>query len=187
MKLIHGGFIIRAYGKEWRSPSFSYDMLQRAPDLPLSEEGIRQEGGYAWLPQNYREDFVKSHQKFPSDLIQDILPWLYKRTDRSFKTEFRWHDEQQSVVQSTLAACCLVSREWNRISTPVLFGDIFLGVKNPLLAQSLLHRTFRHTQPAHKALVKTMTIAPAEDGSTANLLSICFSMPNLRKIILHLT
>ena len=29
-----------------------------------------------------------------------------------------------------------------------------------------------------------MTIEPAEDGSTANLLSICFSLPNLHKLIL---
>ena len=90
-----------------------------------------------------------------------------------------------SYTQSTLAACCLVSREWNRIFTPVLYEEIFLGEKKPLLTQSLLHRTFRQTQPAHKALVKTMTIAPAEDGSTANLLSICFKMPNLQKLILE--
>ena len=59
-------------------------------------------------------------------------------------------------------------------------------MKKPLVTRSLLHRTFRQTQPTHKALVKTMTITPAEDGSTANSLSICFSFPNLHKLIIDL-
>ena len=122
---------------------------------------------------------MKSHPKFLPELTQNILPGFYKRSGTR-----SWMDEEKSVIQNTLAACCLVSREWNKIFTPVLYGDIFLGKKKPLLTRSLLHRTFRQTQPAHKALVKTMTIAPAEDGSTANLLSICFSLPNLRKLIL---
>ena len=125
---------------------------------------------------------MKSHPKFLPELTQNILPGFYKFVDKSFY--FYWQNEKKSVIQSTLAACCLVSREWNRIFTPSLYGDIFLAGRKPLLTRSLLHRTFRQTQPAHKALVKTMTIAPAEDGSTANLLSICFSMPNLRKLIL---
>ena len=126
---------------------------------------------------------MKSHPKFLPELTQNILPGFYKRADKSY-VKFRWKDEEKSVIQSTLAACCLVSREWNRIFTPILYGDIFFGGKKPLLTRSLLHRTLCQTQPTHKTLVKTMTIAPAEDGSTANLLSICFSMPNLRKLIL---
>ena len=89
-------------------------------------------------------------------------------------------------MQRTIAACCLVSREWNRIFTPVLYGDIFLAGKKPLLTRSLLHRTFQHTKPTHKALVRTMTIQLAEDGSTANSLSICLSLPNLHKLIIDI-
>ena len=126
---------------------------------------------------------MKSHPKFLPELTQNILLGFY-RCSYHVSGFLRWKNEDKSVIQSTLAACCLVSREWNRIFTPILYGDIFLTGKKPLLTQSLLLRTFRQTQPAHKALVKTMTITPAEDGSTANLLSICFSLPNLRKLIL---
>ena len=126
---------------------------------------------------------MKSHPKFLPELIQNILPGFYKRADNSYGN-FRWKGESKSVIQSTLAACCLVSHEWNRIFTPILYEDIFLRGKKLLVTQSLLLCTFRKTQPTRKALVKTMTIAPAEDGSTANLLSICFSLPNLRKLIL---
>ena len=128
---------------------------------------------------------MKSHPKFLPELTQNILPGFYKRLNKD-SGYFQWRDEDESIIQSTLAACCLVSREWNRIFTPILYGYIFLGEKEPLLTQSLLHRTFRKTQPAHKSLVKTMTIAPAEDGSTANSLSICFSFPNLHKLIIDL-
>ena len=123
---------------------------------------------------------MKSRPKFLPELTYSILPWLYKRNVFS-----QWVDEDISVIQRTLAACCLVSGAWNRIFNPILYGDIDLGTRMPLRTQSLLHRTFRQIQPCHKALVKTMMIAPAEDGSTANLLSICFSMPNLRQLILH--
>ena len=125
---------------------------------------------------------MKSHPKFLPELIQNILPGFYKL---QFSRSSHWNDEKKEVIQRTLAACCLVSHEWNRTFTPILYGDIFLAGNKPLLTQSLLHRTFRQIQPTHKALVKTMRIAPAEDGSTANLLSICFSLPNLRKLILH--
>ena len=122
---------------------------------------------------------MKSHPKFLPELTRNILPGFYKCGGTRYRK-----DEKKSIIQSTLAACCLVSREWNRIFTPVLYGDIFLGEKKPLVTRSLLHRTFHQIHPAHKALVKTMMIAPAEDGSTANILSICFSLPNLRKLIL---
>ena len=122
---------------------------------------------------------MKSHPKFLPELTRNILPGFYK----CWRTHY-WEDEKKSIIQSTLAACCLVSREWNRIFTPILYEDIFLGGKKPLLTRSLLHRTLRQTQSTHKTLVKAMTIAPAEDGSTANQLSICFSLPNLRKLIL---
>ena len=126
---------------------------------------------------------MKSHPKFLPELTQNIFPGFYRRLENS-DDDFEWENEDKSIIQRTLAACCLVSREWNRIFTPILYGDIFLGKKKSLVTRSLLYRTFRQTQPARKPLVKTMTIALAEDGSTANLLSICFSMPNLRKLIL---
>ena len=128
---------------------------------------------------------MKTHPRFLPELTRNILPGFYKCLNKD-SSYFKWRDEDKSIIQSTLAACCLVSREWNRIFTPSLYGDIFLTGKKPLLTRSLLHRTLCQTQPAHKALVKAMTIAPAEDGSTANLLSICFSLglPNLRKLIL---
>ena len=126
---------------------------------------------------------MKSHPKFLPELTRNIIPGLYQCVDPSSDL-FRWKDEKKSIILSTLAACCLVSRQWSRIFTPILYGDIFLGGKKPLLTRSLLHRTFHQTQPTHKALVKTMMVAPAEDGSTANLLSICFSLPNLQKLTL---
>ena len=128
---------------------------------------------------------MKSHPKFLPELTQNIIPGFY-RCLKNYPSFFEWYDEDKSVIQSTLVACCLVSHEWNRTFTPVLYGDIFLGKKNSLLTRSLLHRTLQSTHPAHKALIKTITITPSEDGSTANLLSICFSMPNLRKLILRL-
>ena len=88
------------------------------------------------------------------------------------------------MKQSTLAACCLVSHEWNRIFTPMLCENIILGGKKSLLTRSLLHRTFQHTKPTHKALVKTMTIELVKDGSTATSLSICFSLPHLHKLLI---
>ena len=97
---------------------------------------------------------------------------------------YKWKEEKVLVIKSTLAACCLVSHEWNRIFTPMLYENIILGGKKSLLTRSLLQRTFRHTQPTYKALVRTMTIELAEDGSTANSLSICFSFSNLHKLII---
>ena len=128
---------------------------------------------------------MKSHPKFLPDLTRNLLPGFYKRAD-NFWGKLRWENEDKSVIQSTLAACCLVSREWNRIFTPILYKDILLKGKNSLLTRSLLHRTFQHTKPTHKALVRTMSIELAEDGSTANSLSICFSFPNLYKLIIDL-
>ena len=104
----------------------------------------------------------------------------------SWSNVYELKEEKGSVIQSTLAACCLVSHEWNRIFTPILYENVFLGGKKSLLTRSLLHRTFQHTKPTHKALVRTMTIELAKDGSTANSLSICFSLPNLHKLIIDI-
>ena len=142
-------FIIRVGYKEWASCSW---YRVRRPPLQ-SQDGSRtnQESDTVWCAQNYREDLMKSHPKFLPELTENILPGFYKRADNSYGN-FRWKDEEKSVIQSTLSACCLVSSEWNRTFTPILYEDIYLGEKNPLLTQSLLHRTLRQTQPAHKAL-----------------------------------
>ena len=176
-------FTIRVGYEEWPSFSWSWYILQPTSLRLQDGSGTFQESDTGWCTQNYREDLMKSHPKFLPELTRNILPGFYRRLE-NIDGDFEWENEEKSVIQSTLAACCLVSREWNRIFTPSLYGDIFLTGKKPLLTRSLLHRTLRQTQPAHKALVKTMTIAPAEDGSTANLLSIRFSLPNLRKLIL---
>ena len=170
-------FTIRVYGREWAS--CSWYRVRRSPLQFQDGSRTDQESDTGWCTQKYREDLMKSHPKFLPELTQYILPGFYKRGGPDY-----WKDEKKSIIQSTLAACCLVSREWNRIFTPALYEDIFLTGNKPLPTRSLLHRTLHQTKPAHKALVKTMTIAPAEDGSTANLLSICFSFHNLRKIIL---
>ena len=181
VKSIREEFIIRAYDKEWLSPSFPYYILRHTPALPQDERDRNQESNPGLLSEDYRTALVNSHPKFLPELIPNIVTELYGRLNE----DGNWVDERRSVIQTTLAAFCLVSREWNRTSTPIMYGDIFLGGKNPLITRSLLYRTLRHS-PAHKALVKTVMIEPAEDGSTANLLSICFSMPNLRKLTLDL-
>ena len=176
-------FTINVGREEW--PSFSWYILQRTPLQSQDGSERNQKSDIGRFTQNYKEDLMKSHPKFLPELIHNLLPGLYTRNVYEYSLYYYWsNNEAKSVTQSTLAACCLVSREWNRIFTPFLYEDIFLAGKDPILTQSLLHRTLRHTQSAHKALVNTMRIAPAQDGSTANLLSICFRMPNLRKLIL---
>ena len=173
-------FIIRVDGKEWASCSW---YRVRRPPLQLQDGRRRdQEGDTGWCTQNYKEDLMKSHPKFLPELTRNILPGFYKCGGT-----FYWEDEKKSIIQSTLAACCLVSHEWNRIFTPMLYENIILGGKKSLLTRSLLHRTFQHTKPTHKALVKTITIELAKDGSPANSLSICFSLPNLHKLIIYLS
>ena len=117
--------------------------------------------------------------QFPQELLPHLIPWI-----RQYMSETVLKSQQ--IKRTTLAACCLVSREWNRLFTPILYEDITLPSDEPrhLESQSLLLRTFRNTQPGHKDLVRTIWIQFAKDGSTANLLSVCFSMPNLRSVIL---
>ena len=177
-------FIIRVGESEWTSCSW-----YRVRHTPLQlQDGSRtnQESDTGWCTQDYRENLMKSHPKFLPELIQSVLPGFYRCASK-YSISFRWDDEERSVVKSTLVACCLVSREWNRVFTPILYGDIALGGKKSSVTRSLLRHTFRQTQSRRKALVKTITIAPAEDGSIANLLSICFSVPNLRKLILDVS
>ena len=182
-------FSIGTYRHTWKSPSFSWYMLQRTP-LPLTgEDGSNQGGNAGWLPENYTTALSRYHPRFLLDIVPNVVPGFFGRM--MWKAEggyHRWVEEPGSVIRSTLAACCLVCREWNRAFTPILYADIFLGGKKSLLTRSLLHRTFQHTRPTHIALVRTITIEPAEDGSTANLLStsFIFSFPNLHKLILRL-
>ena len=176
-------FTIRVGNQEW--PSFSWYIL-RSTSLPLQNGcGRNQKSDTGLCTKNYREDLMKSHPKFLPELTQNILPGFYNCPQKS-NSHSLCRDEDKAIIQSTLVACCLVSREWNRIFTPILYGDIFLGGKKTRATRSLLHRTFRHTKPTHKALVRKMTIELAEDGSAASSLSICFSLPNLHKLIIDL-
>ena len=146
-----------------------------------------QEGNAGWLPEDYTAALLKTRSKFLPDLMPNMIAGISMRLgEEDWLGSCKWEEEKGSVIRSTLVACCLVSHEWNRIFTPMLYENIILGGKKSLLTRSLLHRTFQHTKPTHKALVRTMTIELAEDGSTANLLSICFSFPNLHKLIIDL-
>ena len=176
-------FIIRVGDEEWAP--FSWYRVRRPPLQIQDGSRANQESGTEWCTQTYRQDWVESHPKFLPELTQNIIPGLfYKRIDTSWNF-FQWSNENRSIIRRTLVSCCLVSREWNRIFTPILYEHIVLGGRKPFATRSLLHRTFCHAQPAHKALVKKMTIRPAMYGSTANLLSICFSTPNLHTLILN--
>ena len=182
-----GHFGIWAYNHAWHSPSFSWHMRRRTPLLLTGEGGSNQSSNAGWLPGDYSAVFSRSHPKFLLDIVPNIVPGFFRRMIAR-DTYNEWVDEPGSVIRSTLSACCLVSREWNRIFTPILYANVFLGGKKSLLTKSLLHRTFRHTRPSHTALVRKITIEPAEDGSTANLLSTCFSFsfPYLHTLILKL-
>ena len=180
-----GGFIIHAYGKEWLSPSFPYCILRCTP-LQLAGEGeSNREVNPGWLPKDYTTALSKAHPNFLPDLMPNMIAGISMHMKK-----YPWSDgrkeERGSVIQSTFSACCLVSREWNRIFTPILYENIFLGGKKSAHTRSLLHRTFKHTNPTYKTLVRTITIEPAKDGSTASSLSICFSFPNLHKVIIDL-
>ena len=146
-----------------------------------------QEDNAGWLPKDYTAVLLKTRSKFLPDLMPNMIAGISIHMEKHYRRDvYEVKEEKGSVIQSTLAACCLVSHEWNRIFTPMLYENIILGGKKSLLTRSLLQRTFRHTQPTYKALVRTMTIELAEDGSTANSLSICFSLPNLHKLIIDL-
>ena len=172
-------FIIQVDNKEW--PSSTWYIVRPMPLRVHEEEETTQESCSQWFPETYSTTLAKCRLKFLLEFLPGIIQGLYICRN---KQGTGWESENRSVIQGTLAACCLVSREWNRIYTPILYADIFLGRKKPLRTRSLLHRTFQHIKQAHKALVKTVIIRHAEDGSTSNLLSICFSLPNLRRLIL---
>ena len=157
-------------------------MLQSARPLLMGN----QEDNAGWLPKGYTAALLKTRSKFLPELMPNMIAGISLHMKKYYsRDDYRWEEEKGSVIQSTLAACCLVSHEWNRIFTPMLYENIILGGKKSLLTRSLLHRTFKHTKPTHKALVRTMTIELAEDGSTANSLSICFSLVNLHKLIIQ--
>ena len=142
--------------------------------------GIDGENYPRWFSESYTINLVESRPRF----LPELMPYLI--SELCLWSGTQWY-EDGLVVQSTLAACCLASGEWNSIFTPILYKNIFLGGKQPSLSRSLLHDTFQHTQPAHQALVETIIIKPTADGSTANLLPLCFRFifPNLRKVILE--
>ena len=158
-------------------------MLRSARPLLLEN----QESNAGWLPNDYTAALLKTRSKFLPELMPNMIAGISIHMEKHYRRDvYELKEEKGSVIQSTLVACCLVSREWNKIFTPILYENIILGRKKSLLTRSLLHRTFQYTNPTYKALVRTMTIELAEDGSTANLLSICFSFPNLHKLIIDL-
>ena len=184
VKLNGDGFVILAYNKKWPSPPVSWYILRRTPLVIQDGRRRNQESDTGWLSENYMVALAKWRLKFLPEFAPGIIMGLYRKWNPSRSYESWWSDEKPSVIQSTLAACCLVSHEWNTIFTPILYEEILPEAKNPIHSQSLLHHTFRHMQPARKVFVKAMTIALTKDRSTANLLSICFSLPNLRKLTL---
>ena len=125
----------------------------------------------------------ESHPQFLPGLISRINQEVCRRNAPQHDPDMV--NREESIIRSTLAACCLVSHDWNKVSTPFLYGDTTLRGKKSSLSQSLLHRTLRHTHPYYRTLVKSIAIEAAEDGSTSNLLSICFAMPNLRRVTLE--
>ena len=170
VKAHRGGFVIQADNKEWLCPTYPSYIPRHTPRLLQDEDEINQESDCGWLPENYTAALADSHPKFLPELIPNMVLGIY-----GYPCKFGVPvNAVKLVIQSTLAACCLVNREWNRTFTPLLYQQIVLegSIQNPLLVQSLLLRTFRHTQPAHKSLVKIMEIGSGRNGSTANLLSI---------------
>ena len=103
-------FSIRVDGKKWPTPSWY--ILKRAPLQVQDGSRMNQQSDTVWRTQSYREGLIKSHPKFLPELTQNILPGFYRRAD--YFSILRWKNEDKSVIQSTLAACCLVSRDWNR-------------------------------------------------------------------------
>ena len=166
---IWGGGLLLGYNETSLRSLLPYCTL-RSTQSKSESNGITPRSGW----------FHVHSPQFPSELLPNIIPNICGYVDEE-------GERNLEATKITLAACCLVSREWNRIFTPILYEDITLPSEEPrhLISQSLLLRTFRHTQPGHKYLVREMSIELAKDGSIADVLSICFSMPQLRKLTLE--
>ena len=141
VKSIRGGFIIQAYDKEWLSPSFPYYILQHTSPLLDDQMDVHPK----WFPESYTTALVDSHPKFLPELLRNLLSGLYLRDG------FDWY-ERNTVLQSTLAACCLVSREWNGMEfLPRFFTAISISER---ANQSLLGHFFIAHFNTHNRLVR---------------------------------
>ena len=134
----------------------------------------------SWLPEGYTEALIGSREKFPAASIPFLIPGL----QRKCVGPGVWVDEPETLYRATVANCCLVSREFNRIFTPVLYNHILLDGQETPLTSSLLLRTFQDKKRSH--MVYRMTIGLKADGSNASLLSLCFGMPNLCQLALRI-
>ena len=142
--------IITAIKSETTLPR--YDAVAHIQPLPhrtpLSTPPSRLETGLLrrvnpeWLPQNYTITLSNSHPKFLLELLPNMIQGVYEQGWRQVLAS-RTSVGDMEEMQSTLAACCLVCHEWNRICTPILYGDIILPIykEGPGISQSLLHRT----------------------------------------------
>ena len=160
--------------------STSYLTLAKPARIELG----RRNHSSGWLPHEYTTAFANYHPRFLPELIPYIIPGLCARRNAQLDSDSDEVVREEKVIRSTLFMCCLVSREWNRVFIPILYADINIGRRNSHFTQSLLHRTLQFIQPSRKIWIKTIMIAAATDGSTANLLWICFTMPHLHKLIL---
>ena len=162
-----GRFMMKAHGKVWQSPTFSWYMLRHAPRVLRDVE----ETNAGLLPENYTATLIAS-RKFLPELATSLILWLTWGEDQS-------HTDLLTRI-ATLRSCCLVSREWNTVFTPLLYEVVHITRRK---SASLLRHIFKFTHPSHKRQVKTVIIEHAQDGSTANSLSLCFAMPNLQEVV----
>ena len=114
-------FTIRVGEEEW--PSFSWYILQRTPALLQDGSEINQVSYARWFPETYMATLAKWRQSFPPELLPGIIQGLDRRRNRQ---DIGWEGENRLLIRSTPVACCLVSSEWNRTFTPILYEDILL-------------------------------------------------------------
>ena len=89
--------------------------------------------------------------------------------------------------QKMLYSFCLVSHQWNRTFTPLLYVDVTLddhnaGMELPTL---LLRRTLWHTQPARKDLIERMQVFSSKKSPSTLWMVVLSNLPNLRELMIH--
>ena len=155
-------------------------------ETPLHSKRLRGQ-----QPPQYCRQLVKEgppetgyRRIFLPELVYYIPQGLYRKDRGDSCTQvYRWEWEDEWMVRRTLAAWCLVCHEWNKIFTPFLYRNIFLGGSIPIHTVSLLRRTLWHSQRPYQDLIQTMDVR-AEDGSTTSILLAALKCPNLRLLIL---
>ena len=89
--------------------------------------------------------------------------------------------------QKMLYSFCLVSHQWNRTFTPLLYVDVTLddhnaGMELPTL---LLRRTLWHTHPARKDLIERMQVFSSRKSPSTLWMVVLSNLPNLRELMIH--